>query len=133
STARARCGSTSAWKRGKRRRCMGRSMSVLRRYVQGVSAEVGERWNRFWYEPSDALDLCVLRIVVGAWALVWQLSYSQDLDRWFGSPGWFDAGTLASWLAPEVGDGGFSGRLSFLYTAASSTLWTLHALSALVL
>ena len=63
------------------------------------------RWNRFWFLPSDGLDLCVFRIAVGSLALVWQLSYTPDLIRWFGPHGWFDGGVLDQWLTAETTSG----------------------------
>ncbi len=107
-------------------------MNQLRYYFRGLSAEVGSRWNRFWFEPSDAYDLCVFRFAVGILALIWQLSYSPDLMRWFGPQGWFDGGVLNQWLTAES-TSGFSGRLSFLYMPDRLGLWVCHVISAVVL
>jgi hypothetical protein len=107
-------------------------MSRVRDYFRGLSAELGGAWNRFWFHPSDPFDLCVMRIVFGALALLWQLSYTADLIRWFGRLGWFDAGVIDKWITAESA-GSFNGRLSFLFNDTTSVLWTMHGLSSLVL
>ena len=33
--------------------------------AKDVTEEFGQRWNRFWFTPADALPCSVLRIVVG--------------------------------------------------------------------
>ena len=107
-------------------------MNRVRDYFRGLAAIAGSNWNRFWYQPSDGFDLCVLRIFVGSLALVWQLSYTPDLMRWFGPQGWFDAGVLDQWLTAES-TLGFSGRLSFLYTPTLGALWSCHIASGVAL
>ena len=69
-------------------------MSEIKRYFQGLSQHVGAAWNRFWFEPSDALDLCVLRFFVGLLALLWHASFGFDLVRWFGRDGWLAGDTM---------------------------------------
>ena len=48
---------------------------------------VGRGWNRFWFTPTDAAPLCVLRIVVGVVVFYTLLTYSPDLDRFFTEEG----------------------------------------------
>lgn len=107
-------------------------MRRLREYLHELAQHAGEAWNRFWFQPSDGYDLCVLRIFVGGLALVWQLSYTPDLIRWFGPVGWFDAGVLSQWLTAES-TLEFSGRLSYLYNPSPAWLWACHVLGSLVL
>ena len=56
-------------------------------YVETVATESGRAWNRFWFEPSDAIVLAALRILVGLMAIYMLAIYTPDLDRYFGQHG----------------------------------------------
>ena len=47
----------------------------------------GDKWNRFWFAPSDPYVVSVLRVVVGVFALAYHASFTSDLARWFGTYG----------------------------------------------
>ena len=49
--------------------------------------EMGERWNRFWFTPSDPLPLCVLRLGVGACLVLYLLLITPDVAVWMGAQG----------------------------------------------
>lgn len=49
--------------------------------------ELGERWNHFWFAPSDPLPLCVLRLGVGACLLLYLLLITPDVAVWMGADG----------------------------------------------
>lgn len=107
-------------------------MERLQRYWSGLQEYVGGGWNRFWFTPSTSRGLSILRIAVGALALVWQLSFTADLLRWFGPQGWLDSGVIHEWNAVEASRP-FSGRLSFLWAQDPAAIWALHLVSAAVL
>jgi hypothetical protein len=107
-------------------------MELVRDYFRNLPGTLGDRWNRFWFQPSDGFDLCVMRWPVGALALIWQLSFTPDLMRWYGPEGWFDGGMLEQWITAQS-TLGFSGRLSYLYRLPAGSLWACHVLSSLVL
>ncbi len=56
-------------------------------YWNELTDQFGSGWNRFWYTPADPYKLGVIRIATGVVALVFQLTYSADLSRWFGPDG----------------------------------------------
>ncbi|MCA9147754.1 MAG: hypothetical protein KDA92_00580 [Planctomycetales bacterium] len=107
-------------------------MTAVAGYFRGLSEHLGEQWNRFWFTPRRADTLAILRIAVGCLALIWQLSFTPDLIRWFGPTGWLDVTLYRNWVLdppPQL----FSGRLSYLFTTSPQLLWVLHLSSTLVL
>lgn len=44
-------------------------------------------WNEFWFSPRRPYSVSALRIVAGAAALVFFLTWSQDIASWFGAEG----------------------------------------------
>jgi len=56
-------------------------------YFKRLTEEIGNGWNRFWYLPSDPLPLCLLRIFTGLCALLFVLSYTNDLSYFFAPGG----------------------------------------------
>src|SRR4051794_28157658 len=47
--------------------------------------DFGQRWNRFWFTPADALPACVLRICVGLLAAAHFLDVGYRLNVWYAS------------------------------------------------
>lgn len=98
--------------------------AVFKNYFSELNHEVGAGWNRFWYQPSDALPLCLLRILVGLAALFYVGSFSGDMVTWFGPAGLIPAETVFL-LSP--GDVVTSFRLSYFYFLSSPVeLWIVH-------
>ena len=92
--------------------------------VKSDAESFGDNWNRFWFTPSDAFTLSVLRVLSGVVALWTILSYGADLDRFFGPAGMFPVG-----LVNEVQTVAFERpiRWSYLdYLNSSSLLTTFH-------
>jgi len=109
-------------------------MKLLSDYLRGLTDYLGSAWNRFWFAPSDALDLSVLRIAVGLLLLVWQLSFTPDLLTWFGPDGWFNATVYDRMVTSQAtGPAASLDHLSYLFVTSPTWLWTLHAASAVVL
>jgi hypothetical protein len=108
-------------------------MGRLQNYWQGLQQHAGFAWNEFWFTPSSVRDLSILRIAVGVLALVWQLSFTADLQSWFGPQGWLDSGVVIEWNREQV-TRTFSGRLSFLWAQQPAVLWAAHfAVTAVLL
>ncbi|MDG2384061.1 MAG: hypothetical protein P8N76_20480 [Pirellulaceae bacterium] len=78
-------------------------MNSAKSYFGGLSGYVSGGWNRFWFEPSDVFDLCVLRVLVGAMALIWQVSFTADLTTWFAADGWLNDAVASGLLADTTG------------------------------
>ncbi|HEY2882447.1 MAG TPA: hypothetical protein VGJ15_08440 [Pirellulales bacterium] len=57
--------------------------------LRTLPSQWGAAWTRFWFTPSDAIVLSLLRILIGVVALWWYLSLIPDLQRWFGPSGIF--------------------------------------------
>lgn len=108
-------------------------MAGPRRYLRDLSQHAAAAWTRFWLEPSDAYDLCLLRILIGALAVVWQVSYAPDLTRWFGADGWLASSAVQRLLNSQTGTVGLHDGSYLFWISDSRWLWTLHLLGTLVL
>ena len=105
-------------------------------YAATLTDRFGSGWNRFWFTPSDAFGLCVVRILTGLVAIYWHFSYTTDLVRWFGPNGLLTVETVEQLTgasadaidAPAVFHYSY---LNLLQTPAQ--LWTAHALGLVVL
>ena len=103
--------------------------SMISGYFKGLSQHVGSGWNRFWFAPGDALNLSVMRIAVGALALVWQWSFAYDLATWLGPNGLLSSDLTRGVLLDRTGF-----ELALLSKAPNTTtLWVLHVIGSLVL
>jgi hypothetical protein len=78
-------------------------IAAMKNYFAELTAAVGQWWNRFWFTPSPATTLGVIRVLVGLLALYSIATYAPDLERWF-SPG----GMLPAALIEEMYVGQFS-------------------------
>ncbi len=47
-------------------------------------------WTNFWFRPADPTPLCLMRIVAGLLTLYVHVSYSFDLQAFFGPKGWYE-------------------------------------------
>ena len=92
----------------------------------------GDAWNRFWYTPSDAYPLGVMRVCVGLLALYFQLSYTPDLIRFFGDGGLLSPALTQQW---NGGDGSFNpGAYSYLAICDTpGKLYAAHGISTAIL
>lgn len=103
--------------------------SRMSSYFSGLADHVGSNWNRFWFAPGDALNLCVLRVAVGAVALIWQWTFAYDLTTWLGPNGLLSDGLTRGVLLDRTGY-----TISYLRIASdTTTLWGLHVCGTLVL
>jgi hypothetical protein len=72
-------------------------------YFRELVDKTGQGWNRFWYWPSDALPLGILRAVTGLFALYWLISFTPDLVRFFGPTGLLPADAVAEFRGTWFG------------------------------
>src|SRR5690242_18340180 len=52
-------------------------------YWEDWADSVGKGWNQFWFTPASSQPLSVVRIATGLLAIVYFVSFSSDLQRWF--------------------------------------------------
>lgn len=71
-------------------------MAAMREYLAELTESFGDGWNRFWFAPSDPATLSLLRIGAGLIALYVVLTYTPDLNEFFGSTGIVSAESLAN-------------------------------------
>ena len=48
-----------------------------------------QRWKKFWFQPADPTTLGFIRIMTGLLVLYIYLTYSLDLQAFFGRTGWY--------------------------------------------
>lgn len=82
-----------------------------------AAAAVGT-WDRFWFTPTTAGRLAVVRALAGLLGLLLAWSWAGDLDTWFGPDGIVSPQVLEAWRSPTA--------LSLFDVARSSAaLWAL--------
>ncbi|HEY1601113.1 MAG TPA: hypothetical protein VGG64_16035 [Pirellulales bacterium] len=62
-------------------------LTVVNDYFRELTERFAQAWNRFWFTPSDALTLSVMRILAGLIALYTIATYTPDLELLFGADG----------------------------------------------
>lgn len=53
-------------------------------YWEEWTAAVGDGWNQFWFTPASSKPLSLIRILMGLLLIVYFLSNTGDLLRWYG-------------------------------------------------
>ncbi len=99
-------------------------MQTVTRYINDLNAAIGAAWNRFWFTPTTATTLGVLRIATGLLAIYAVATYATDLERWFASDG-----MLPVSLIREL----WSGQRSLLDYVPDGLLWPAYWISLAVL
>jgi hypothetical protein len=95
-------------------------MERVQTYFAELSAAIGAGWNRFWFTPSRATTLAVIRILAGLLALYAVATYYQDLDRWFSPKGMLPQSMIEQLYRPE---GLWLGQRSMFDLLPPSMLW----------
>ena len=72
-------------------------------YWQEWTAAVGEGWNEFWFSRASSKPLAVIRIMTGLLVLVYFLSFTSDLKRWFAPDGLMPQESVTRLTTPEDG------------------------------
>ena len=70
-------------------------VAVVGDYFRVLLERFGQAWNRFWFLPSDALTLSVIRVLTGLLAFYTILTYTPDLGLFFGADGLLESGITA--------------------------------------
>lgn len=104
------------------------TMQAVSNYFSTLSDAFGRSWNRFWFTPSDAFPLSVIRVLTGLAALYYHWSYAADLTRWFGPDGLLTADNAQRLMGPAAF------RFSpFLFTDSPANLWICHIVGGIIL
>ncbi|MBA3482415.1 MAG: hypothetical protein H0T51_11420 [Pirellulales bacterium] len=89
-------------------------------YFDDLNTSIGATWNRFWFTPTSATTLGVLRIATGLLALYAVATYATDLQRWFAADGMLPMSLIGDLYRPE---GQILGQWSVLDYLPDSMLW----------
>jgi hypothetical protein len=92
-------------------------MQAVTDYFNDLNATVGAAWNRFWFTPSSATTLALIRIAAGLLALYAVATYAPDLELWFG-----DGGMLPLEMVRSL----YDGQLSLLDYTPPNMLWPVY-------
>ena len=102
--------------------------SAARIHAENSAAEIGERWNRFWFEPSHPASVAALRIVAGLATLYYLLSAIPDLITFLGADGLLPNATILRALQQDADISNY--RVSILYYFDDPVmLWAFHIFS----
>lgn len=83
-------------------------------------------WDRFWFTPTDAGTLAVVRGLAGCLGLLLAWSWAGDLVAWFGADGMITPDVLGVWRSPTA--------LSLFDVARSNgVVWGIFLLGVVVL
>jgi hypothetical protein len=99
---------------------MKNAMSSATHYFNDLNTSIGAAWNRFWFTPTTATTLGVLRIATGLLALYAVATYATDLERWFAADGMLPMSLIGDLYRP---DGQILGQRSVLDYLPDSMLW----------
>ncbi len=101
-------------------------------YFRRLVEETAASWNRFWFTPTDAYGVSVLRVLTGAAALLYVLGWTPGLTRWFGVNGILPVQTVTNVLTVGADNGaGFQwSYLSLIQT--NGGLWAAHVVAILI-
>jgi len=95
--------------------------------LRDIPIRFGRAWTAFWFTPSDPIVLSLLRVLVGAVALWWYLSFLPDLWEWFGPEGVFSLDMAQSLRGGRA-------AISLLdFVNSSSQLWLVYGLGVVAL
>jgi hypothetical protein len=100
-------------------------IASIANYFARLFERFGEGWTRFWFIPSDAIVLSLIRLLTGLVAVYLHATLSFDLVRLFGSGGLLPVGEMAPLDA---------GAFSYLnYLSEPAELWAAHLIGLAIL
>ena len=103
-------------------------MKTVSSYFSNLGEAFSSGWDRFWFTPSDAFPLSVIRVLTGLATLYYHGSFAADLTRWFGPDGLLTADTVQRLIGPAAF------RFSPLFFTDSPTaLWSCHVAGWVIL
>lgn len=83
-------------------------------------------WDQFWFQPRDSYSLAVLRLLAGGMLLYSHLIWGMELEAFFGSAGWNNAGVVQTLQSDSY-------ALSFWWYVPDSWLMPVHVICCLIL
>ena len=89
-------------------------------YLRDLNATIGAAWNGFWFTPTPATTLGLVRIAAGLLSLFAVATYGPDLERWFGEGGMLTHELIAQLYRPE---GQWLGQHSLLDFVPPDFMW----------
>ena len=102
-------------------------MIAVRAYFCELVGALKTGWNCFWFAPSDAATLCLIRVFTGVMLLYTHLIWALNTDAFFGQHGW-----LSSEAIGTLQNARFAWSFMWLFES-SSALLAVHYLSLIVL
>ena len=73
-------------------------MRLLVDYLRGLASDTLRGWQRFWFTPSDAATLGLIRIFAGAMLFYTHLVWALNLEAFFGAHPWLDREAVGSFF-----------------------------------
>ncbi len=61
--------------------------AAVKNYFDELGSAVGQGWNRFWFIPTAATTLGLVRVATGLMSFYAVYTYAPDLERWFSPAG----------------------------------------------
>ncbi len=103
-------------------------------YFRNLVEQFGRGWNQFWYWPSDPTPLACLRIGIGLFVFYWILTFTPDLQQYFGPGGMLDVEEIRALRTMPTVTGqrvlGFS-VLDYV-SDEPALLWATHVIALIV-
>lgn len=85
-----------------------------------------DQWDRFWFQARDPYSLAIMRILAGGMLLYSHLVWGMQLQAFFGSAGWNNAGIVQTMQSDSY-------ALSFWWYVPDAWLMPVHVVCCLVL
>ncbi len=101
-------------------------MIAARQYFRELLVDAKAGWDHFWFTPSHAATLCVIRILAGAMLFYTHLIWTINSDAFFGQHSW-----LSSEAIDVLQNGSFAWSFLWLFDS-SLALIAVHVLSLIV-
>lgn len=101
--------------------------TVVGDYLREVTERFGQAWNHFWFTPSDAFVLSVVRVCTGLIGLYTVLTYTADLGLLLGPDG------LLAWDTIAEMRGNYASFSYFAWLSTPTQVWIAHLAGLLVL
>jgi hypothetical protein len=98
-------------------------MQAMTHYLRDLNATIGAAWNRFWFTPTPATTLGLVRLFAGLLSLFAVATYGPDLERWFGEDGMLPNELIAQLYRPA---GQWLGQHSLLDFVPPDFIWPVY-------
>lgn len=102
-------------------------MNTLRNSISAWWCDLRQGWDQFWFTPTDAATLGLIRILAGAMLLYTHCVWTFELQSFFGTDGW-----LSNEFVYRYHDSTFAWSHLYSLTQNPTLLWLTHCLALLV-